>query len=1634
MLLSRAHFGHPLVLGGSMSRIRFLLASLAFFSICSVATAQTYTPTQPDNVLTPADPIGVPPHVSSTGTNETINLVNGGLNVFVPALSLPQRGGWNITLGYFHDSLTWTLKQDLSNVRATEDASTGQWGDYYTYDVWMRNPYSSWEINLPTLQSSIEYVGDIKAIWQGAQANQAPVFCVTNWVFTDWSGNRHPFKNNSECSATGWVGYDSWSLPPLGFRYSPTDSTDGSWLRLDTSNLSDIKVTTKDGTTYHFTGYQVLWPPAGAPYSVSNSTEVYYNSPFSSMVDNTGQNTVTYSSGTLTDTVGRKVTISSSGISYTDSNGNPQTISTSTPGTLISYSFPNLSCSAEGTNFPLPWGVPTVHTHPSGSGTPAGWTTTLAFPASDSTGTRRTYTLQFDTLGRLVKIIYPSGGYSRYDYQETDYTIQQGQVLCSGVPLLEVAHKYECPSSTGSCSQEQTTTYAPILAGNAGTPFNGENDETDPTGAMTKHLFGVSTQWGSLAPKETYTYTYNSAGTLLRTAQIFYTPTQCTNPDMELPGTITTTLNDVSPTMNSQEIRQYEASSSVSALSNSCGLIDNPTEIDEYDFDGSVKRKTAQTWMGASDSCLYSDAAGGGHIFDRLKSRTVTDPASNVQSTLSYGYNSVGDITSKTVGGTGLTSLTTNYQRDAYGNITQVTDPKSNITKFGYTDNWAQTTCAPGSNSSAYLTSITDALNHITNFSYNPCTGSKASATDPNGARTSLVYDALGRMTTVNNPDGGQTITTYVDSVPNSATVTKLINSSSGLQLQTKTILDGFSRTIQTQLLSDPDGITYTDTTYDNLGRVATVSNPYRTSNDAGPTNGITSTFYDALSRTCLIVPPDGTLPSGGACPTTQPANTIFTTYSGNLTTVTDQAGKSRKSVTDALGRLTKVFEDPAGSNYETDYAYDAFGNLLTVNQKGGSTNSANWRTRTFAYNAFSQLVSATNPESNAITYTYDNDGNLTTKTSYAENQTNATPTQATGSVTISGSEACQSGTCAQGTVSIIVGGYTATANYGSGSSTSSLASALLSQLNSSSSPVTATVSGVTGESEIDLTSKATGPSANYSLSASVSKSTNLVPTQFSTSTSGSTLTGGSNPPTVTATYSYDPLNRITKKTFTDGTPTVTFLYDGATVSGCAPTLTASNPIGRRTGMCDTTGIEAWSYDSMGRALADQRTTSGLTKTTSYLYQPYVDGSLYQLTYPSGRVMTYTLASSGSITAARLASAVDQANSVNYATGAHYSPAGALASLTNGATIASTFLFSSRLQPCWIYATTGTPLPWNSSSTNCTSTAATGSLLDLKYNFNLGVSDNGNVATITNNRDNTRSQNFTYDSINRLATAQTQTSGVTIPNSNCWGLTFGYDPWGNLLTSTVAGPSGCGEPAPLNVTATTSNRISGYCYDAAGNLLVQGTCPTGSNPVYTYKYDAENHLASTAGVTYSYDGDGKRVQKSNGKLYWYGMSSDPLDETDLQGSISNSSFFEYVFFGGQRIARRDSSNNVNYYFSDHLGSAHVVTNAAGTVLDDSDFYPFGGERPVTSSSGNHYKFTAKERDSESGLDNFGARYNASSFGRFMSPTQPLSTSTPKIPKAGTFTHMYETIHSGISTLTVSALKTRKVTSTEMTVT
>src|SRR5579859_6662535 len=209
MLLSRALCGHPLVLGGPMRPARFLLASLALLSICSIAAAQNYVPTQPDNTLTPADPIGVPPQPSTAGTHEAVSTINGGLSFFLPVLSLPQRGGWNLTLGYYNTSPHWYVRQDVS-VTVTNPSGGLQTGapasTAFSYSANITGYLDpALKINLPTLQASIEYTGDVTLYEGGNIANLAievPVLCLTNWVFTDWSGNKHPFTNVTICNVS----------------------------------------------------------------------------------------------------------------------------------------------------------------------------------------------------------------------------------------------------------------------------------------------------------------------------------------------------------------------------------------------------------------------------------------------------------------------------------------------------------------------------------------------------------------------------------------------------------------------------------------------------------------------------------------------------------------------------------------------------------------------------------------------------------------------------------------------------------------------------------------------------------------------------------------------------------------------------------------------------------------------------------------------------------------------------------------------------------------------------------------------------------------------------------------------------------------------------------------------------------------------------------------------------------------------------------------------------------------------------------------------------------------------------------------------------------------------------------------
>jgi RHS repeat-associated protein len=73
-----------------------------------------------------------------------------------------------------------------------------------------------------------------------------------------------------------------------------------------------------------------------------------------------------------------------------------------------------------------------------------------------------------------------------------------------------------------------------------------------------------------------------------------------------------------------------------------------------------------------------------------------------------------------------------------------------------------------------------------------------------------------------------------------------------------------------------------------------------------------------------------------------------------------------------------------------------------------------------------------------------------------------------------------------------------------------------------------------------------------------------------------------------------------------------------------------------------------------------------------------------------------------------------------------------------------------------------------------------------------------------------------------------------------------------------------------------------------------------------------------------------------------------------------------------------------YYHQDNLGTTRTLTAGGGWPVWQGIFQPYGQEYNPEIGVESH-KFTGKERDSESGLDYFGARYYGSNMGRWLSP-------------------------------------------------
>lgn len=1006
----QGHLRQAALACGSISHICTHLAQLCLvftmsvlpLGLTSLAKGQVAAPSVPDNILTPANPIGNPPGVSADGTDESVNLSNGGLTTYIPLLSVPQRGGWTLQLALINSSNEYYLQQAVS-AQGQEIQYNPGYTDILTYSNQMVNPDPAFKINVPRLQASEEYAGD--KLWAGGTLGGStsasgiwPSFCLQNFRFTDWQGGVHPFAITQSCNVP------ASSASVNNVPRTVGESTDGSFYMLDLSNIADIRVISRSGTVYHFYGMTAPFPspPSSAqgPGGGSN-VENWYDARMALMTDNNG-NSVNYSGGLLTDTIGRtfQFPISGTGVTYTDANNQSRSIAVTVENTdesvadIFQYTLtgsttagPAISCQIEPafaetyTNLGLQSG-PTCTAQKTPGYT--SYDVTITYPPAGVGGTQRQITIALDALQRITKINYPTGGYTRYDYTLRSYSPWNSNTTATAM-MSEVAHKYECPSSSGGCSAEDTTTYAPTFAMSEDLeqPYNSQIVVTDPLENETKTTFS-SILPGMVGPKTTSITKSNSAGTELWAQETTYTasPSLTFATDLIYPSTVTTRLEDASPAQSFvTTYAAYQAFSGNGFIGTGI-TTDQPTQISESDYDGSLKRTTTEQW-----STLGTFSGREGHILDRPLTRTVTDQVHGLvkktQYTYDQGTNTVGNLTQQSVSASMAPPAITSYSVNSLGQITQITDPKGNVTVIGYSDSWADSSCAPSGQSSAYPTIVTDPLGDKTSYAYNSCLGTVATVTDPNSnytnnhKTTSYSYDSLQRVVSVTNPDNGGKQICYFDTEPNTVVTytlqavgtvlpgcTSSTASPAGVVAQS-VILDGAGRTSQSILLSDPDGATSTNTIYDGDGNVHSVSSPVR----GGGTGYVTSYSYDGLNRKRYMYNPDSTYQDW--------------TYSGNETTFQDENGNQWMRWADSRGNLIQVIEP---SSFMTNYAYDGFNNLWSVTQWGGPANSPGSRVRSFTYDGMSRLTSATNPESGTITYRYDANGNLSSKTAPAPN------------------------------------------------------------------------------------------------------------------------------------------------------------------------------------------------------------------------------------------------------------------------------------------------------------------------------------------------------------------------------------------------------------------------------------------------------------------------------------------------------------------------------------------------------------------------------------------------------------------------------------------------------------------------
>lgn len=332
------------------------------------------------------------------------------------------------------------------------------------------------------------------------------------------------------------------------------------------------------------------------------------------------------------------------------------------------------------------------------------------------------------------------------------------------------------------------------------------------------------------------------------------------------------------------------------------------------------------------------------------------------------------DVNATTV--TDTNSNKNNYSYDIAGNLVSASLSCCNVKMINYGSSYAETGYAfPVSETKGSSPQLT------TSATYNYNTGLPLTSTNENGQVTQFQYEAdTLRQKKVIYPNGGFTETEYSDKLVSGANLLPgFVRTTTTLEanktVQSYSYYDGRGLGIRSAS-ETPDGWSISAVEHDKIGRAVKSYNPFY---GTTPTVGIAPNTkymevlnYDALGRTTTVKMQDDTTVSTEFGDNNSTPSTLKRTF----VTITDQAGKKRRQLADALGRITRVDEPDANGNLggistpnqPTVYEYDANDNLAKVTQTDGAV----VQERFFKYDGLSRLTHERQVEANA---TLDDNG-----------------------------------------------------------------------------------------------------------------------------------------------------------------------------------------------------------------------------------------------------------------------------------------------------------------------------------------------------------------------------------------------------------------------------------------------------------------------------------------------------------------------------------------------------------------------------------------------------------------------------------------------------------------------------------